>query len=285
MKLEFVAGLSWPGNPAKPNDDAFCHADSLAAVFDGATSLGEPLLPVDSDAAWIARKGAEGLIAHQDLPPRDALARAAADAERDYIALRMRAPRENYELPLSSMMMVGLSNDALEFYWFGDCTALVKVPGQVFTVVGDALAKKGGEAALASRLATKHNLAPAASANLPQFLDALRKGRNTVNTAPERWAFSPDARCAAYASSKTLVVAAGATILLCTDGFLALASDYGRYDAGALLNAALVGGLHPLFEEIRAIENSDADGRRFPRFKTSDDATALIVRVVDGPSP
>src|SRR5215469_10227421 len=129
MKLEFVAGLSWPGNPEKPNDDVFCHADSLAAVFDGATSLGEPLLPVDSDAAWIARKGAEGLIAHQDAPPRQALLRAAADAERDYVALRSRPPRENYELPLASMMLVGARSSDLEFLWFGDCAALLQRPG------------------------------------------------------------------------------------------------------------------------------------------------------------
>src|SRR5215469_2757292 len=116
MKLEFVAGLSWPGNPKKANDDAFCHADSLAAVFDGATSLGEPLLPVDSDAAWIARKGAEGLIAHQNLSPREALAQTAKDAEAAFVAQRSRPPRENYDLPLSSMMMVGIANNALVFY-------------------------------------------------------------------------------------------------------------------------------------------------------------------------
>src|SRR5215475_8972222 len=120
MKLTYISALSWPGNRAKPNDDAFCHADSLAAVFDGATSLGEPLLPVDSDAAWIARKGAEGLIAHQNLSPREALTRTAEDAERAYVAERSRPPKENYELPLASMMMVGIASNALEFLWFGD---------------------------------------------------------------------------------------------------------------------------------------------------------------------
>ena len=108
MKLEFITGLSWPGDPAKPNDDAFCHAENVAAVFDGATSLGEPILPVDSDAAWVARRGAEGLIAHANHPLREALVRAAADAEHDFIALRTRTPRETHELPLASMMAVGI---------------------------------------------------------------------------------------------------------------------------------------------------------------------------------
>jgi hypothetical protein len=35
--FEILDMLSLPGNPAKPNDDAFCHSETLAAVFDGAT--------------------------------------------------------------------------------------------------------------------------------------------------------------------------------------------------------------------------------------------------------
>jgi hypothetical protein len=43
--------------------------------------------------------------------------------------------------------------------------------------------------------------------------------------------------------------------------------------------AALRDGLAPLFGELRAIEAEDAGGDKFPRFKRSDDATALLLRV------
>lgn len=280
MKLAFVSGLSWPGDPAKPNDDAFCHAEDIAAVLDGATSLGEPLLPVDSDAAWIARKGAEGLIAHADRPLREALALAAADAERDFVALRKRPPRENHELPLASLMLVGVSDRMLEFLWFGDCAALVREPGEPVKIIGDALEKRAGEARRVARLAERHKLDPAAGVNRPEYLDALKKARNLVNTRDDAWAFSPDARCAMAARSATLPAREGIEILLCSDGFLALASDYGRCGIDELMDAALARGLKPLFEELRAIERDDPEGRKFPRFKTSDDATALVVKVV-----
>jgi hypothetical protein len=68
-------------------------------------------------------------------------------------------------------------------------------------------------------------------------------------------------------------------VLLATDGFLALVSDYRRYDAEALFAAAASLGLERLGEELREIESKDADGTRYPRFKTSDDATALLLRV------
>ncbi len=66
-------------------------------------------------------------------------------------------------------------------------------------------------------------------------------------------------------------------LLLATDGFLALASDYGVYDADSLMAAALSKGLAVMGEELRAIEAGDNGGDKFPRFKKSDDATALLL--------
>ena len=64
MEFVFLDALSLPGNPTKPNDDAWAQTNTAAAVFDGATNLGEPLLPGESDAAWLARFGARRLMAH-----------------------------------------------------------------------------------------------------------------------------------------------------------------------------------------------------------------------------
>jgi hypothetical protein len=72
----------------------------------------------------------------------------------------------------------------------------------------------------------------------------------------------------------------GAVLLLCSDGFLALASDYGVYSADSLMAAAREKGLKALGEELRAIEAGDIGGDRFPRFKKSDDATALLLKLV-----
>ena len=46
-----------------------------------------------------------------------------------------------------------------------------------------------------------------------------------------------------------------------------------------LISAAETKGLAALGEELRAIEEGDPEGRRFPRFKKSDDATALLLKL------
>jgi hypothetical protein len=75
------------------------------------------------------------------------------------------------------------------------------------------------------------------------------------------------------------VAAVGAKILLASDGFLALASDYGAYDAAGLLGAALARGLAALGAQLRALEEANPMGDKFARFEKSDDATAMLIEI------
>jgi hypothetical protein len=69
------------------------------------------------------------------------------------------------------------------------------------------------------------------------------------------------------------------TILLTSDGFSALVDLYEAVDAGTLMERALTEGLDALAREARRIETEvDPAGRLYPRFKESDDTTALLVR-------
>jgi hypothetical protein len=279
MELSFLDALSLPGNPAKPNDDAWAQIARAAVVLDGATNLGEPLLPGDSDAAWIARFGARRLMAHvgDGGGPREALRSALADAEASYAGLRRRAPKENWENPYASMMFVVADEEGFEALWFGDCGALVRLADGV-EVVGDAFAKRSAEARRVKTLADAKGLAPASGTNLPEFLTALRAARNAINSERGGWLFGPDAAAAGKARSLRIAAPAGTTVLLASDGFLALVSDYERYDAASLMAAAERKGLEALGWELRAIEEDDPQGRRYPRFKKSDDATALLLK-------
>jgi hypothetical protein len=278
--LEVLDSISIPGNPEKPNDDAFAHIEKAAVVLDGATGLGDQLMPGKSDAAWLAAFGARRLMAYMrdGATPNEAVTAALFDAQTSFEALRKRPPADTWETPFSSMMFVAEDAQGIEALWFGDCAALVKRPDAPVEIIGDALEKRRNEARRVAKLAEKHGLSPAAGVNRPEYLEALRKARNFVNTG-EHWAFGPDVRAADHVASKKIEAPKGSILLLCSDGFLALASDYNAYDADALVNAAQSKGLKALCEELRAIERNDADGRKFPRFKTSDDATALLLRV------
>ncbi len=281
MAFELLDSLSIPSDPAKPNEDAFAAEKHAAVVLDGATGVGENLLPGASDAAWIAHFGARRLMAHSrdGGVPKDALRHTLADAGKSYAGLRKRPPKENYEIPYASMMFVAACDGGFEAMWFGDCAALVLHPDAALEVVGDAFDKRIAESRRVAMLAEAKGLAPAAGVSRAEYLPYLRAARNKVNSDAGGWLFGPDARAADHAEAKCVAAPAGSLVLLSTDGFLALASDYGAYDAAGLVRAAREKDLKTLGEELRSLEADDAEGHKFPRIKKNDDATAVLLRL------
>jgi len=276
--LRLLDRLSLPGDPARPNEDSFAHTDTAALVIDGATMLGDPLMPGPSDAAWIAQFGARRLMAHlQDQEPKKALRSAMADAEKSFMALSRAPIEQQWQLPCASVMLAAKQEKGLEFLWLGDCGAII-LQGDAITVLGETIAKRAQESARARKIAQEKKVSSAAPSARVQFLDHLRAARSRVNSGAY-WLFSPDKRAAAHAQRRILQVKVGALLLLASDGFLALASDYGVYNAAELIAAAKAKGLAAMGEELRAVENEDAGGIRFARFKKSDDATALLLEV------
>ena len=280
MKLELLDSLSLPGDPAKPNEDAFGHDAIAAVVIDGATPLGDSLMPGPSDAAWIAQFGARRLMAHlkDGDGARKALRSCLADTQKSFEALRRFEPEEMWQTPCGSMMLAAPAEGSVEFLWFGDCAALIKQGDAAVTVIGETFDKRAGEAARAQAVAKEKNLSPASGLNRPEFLVPLRAARNRINSG-EYWLFSPDVKAAAHVSRRIVKAAPGSVILLASDGLLALASDYGAYNADSLMAAAMEKGLAALGEELRTIEAGDAVGDKFPRFKKSDDATGLLLEL------
>ena len=308
MTLELIEQISLPGSDTRPNEDSLAFMDYAALVMDGATPLGPSLLPGPSDAAWIAQFGARRLAAHlkDGDAPHDALKHALEDAARSFIGLSREPIREKWQTPCASMMMVvdvdplrpslarepatgtspssalrarggGGSRPSFEFFWYGDCAVLVEQDGKVM-LVGEALESRKAEAERARRIAQENNISAAAGINRPEIEPLLRAARNRINSG-KNWLFSPDVRAASHVSRQTLSLETGASLLLASDGFLALVTDYAAYDATGLMAAAKTKGLAALGRQLRAIEEGDAAGTQFARFKKSDDATAILLRI------
>jgi serine/threonine protein phosphatase PrpC len=281
MNFELLDSLSLPGDPAKANEDALGQDGQAAVVIDGATPLGDGLMPGPSDAAWIAQFGARRLMAHlrDRNGARKALRAALGDTQKSFEALRRHPPEEMWQTPCASMMLAVSDDSGVEFLWYGDCAALIKQGDAPVMVIGETLDKRAAEAQRAQKLAQEKKLSPAAGLSRPEFIGTLRATRNCINSG-ERWLFSPDVKAAAHVSRRVVKVAPGCTLLLASDGFLALASDYGAYSVDGLMTAAMEKGLAALGKELRAIEAGDSGGDKFPRFKKSDDATALLLRLI-----
>jgi hypothetical protein len=272
MHFDLIQSLSLAGAIATPNDDRAGASNTLGWVIDGATDLGPPgLMGARGGAAWLA---SEAQIAFTDAPdaPIETICQGLADRLAGaYAAARTRVPEGRWELPMSSFLAVRLAGDTLETAWLGDCAGLLRGAGGV-TRLGPPRQEKDAEAEKAASLA-QHGLgSPKRSAPILEELRIARSGpgKRILGVEPETMASLETAR---------IGCAPGDDVLLMSDGFSALIDAYAALDEAALMHALAEPGLAQLAARLRAIEAADSDCSRFPRFKTSDDATALWLRI------
>jgi len=273
MRFDMLQSVSLCGDPATANDDRVGAADALAWVIDGATDLGEPgLMGTRGGAAWIAQEASAALAAAGDGSLAVICKGLAARIARRFEAQRTRLPLGAWELPCASILAARASIDGLDFAWAGDCTALVRRGGVIERVGPRAADHKDAEIAHAASLA-EHGLAH--KERPAPILKSLRASREK----PGRQVLGVDPATMPAMSVARVPCAPGDDVLLMSDGFAALVDHYAAYDDGGLMAALGTKGLGSLAAELRAIEADDADCARFPRFKPSDDASAIWLRI------
>ncbi|WP_226577139.1 protein phosphatase 2C domain-containing protein [Acuticoccus sediminis] len=269
--IEVRASVSAPGSPRRANEDGCGSAGLYAWVIDGATGLGdEALLDAPSDAAWLTAVLHEALMAgaEAETRPLELLRSAANVATERFNAERRRAPRERYEVPTAAVMLARFG-DVIEIVELGDCGLWIETDGVMYRVGGsDRQRQWENESA--------RRLMGGGQGRTPEVTAYLRTVRNTANTPEGYPVFAPDHGSVRRARQHVYGARQGRALLI-TDGFEAAIDDYGLYD-GAGLMAAVEGDVDGTLATIRAVEADDPDCTRYPRFKRSDDATALMLR-------
>jgi hypothetical protein len=276
--------ISWPGHPDKPNEDICGVSSDWAWVIDTSIFPGtKPVMHETSDATWLARFADERLsnLAPQAEGGATLLRHVMEEARTAY---RTNAPAERHEdfvtWPLGAMTLVRRRGNVLDAWTFGDTTAYVRQSDGSIQILGDAPGLREAEAAKAAELMQQVGSRPTAILDEPVFLTWLgeRRERQRKSGVPAALlSFNPDA--VDRLRHETAPCEDGTVIILASDGFSALVDLYRAMDAKTLMDAALASGLEPLVKLAREIETErDPDGRLYPRFKVSDDTTAMLLR-------
>lgn len=294
--LTLVESLSLAGDRGKQNDDACGVALDAAWVIDGATDLHEtPLTGWASDASWFASTLNNALHAWISSPslfdseslrspdppmaPHAWLRNVLQIAIDEEVAPRFqrlyKGALERWRSPIASLMLAREVVEGLVGLDLGDCRVATLDAAGASTLFGGSEDAADAE----SQLAAQQTDADKPLLRREATIARLREMRASLNRPNAHWTACLDPDCATYARGWSLLLQRPAHILLMTDGFSALVDRYHVYDAAGLVRAALASGLQELGRELRAIEAADAAGAKHPRFKPSDDATAILLRL------
>lgn len=262
MHFDLIQSISLAGSTATPNDDRYGATPRRAWVIDGSTDLGPPgLMGNQPGAAWLAATASRAFAATEATALGDALADVYAQTAAAYTTERVRDPAGAWELPSAAFLAVALTDDALDLAWLADC-ACIALRGDIITRLGP----------LPNTDETEQARIHAAETERP--LEMLRAER----MRPERYILGVDPAHRAHVERERFPVRPGDEILLMTDGMAALVDDYGM-PLNVFIATLRAEGLAALAVRLRAIEAGDGARKLYPRFKGSDDATALWLRI------
>lgn len=280
MVFEVVDRISLASD--ENNEDRFGHNSDLAWVIDGATDvLEEPLLEGGSDAAWFAEASHRALTGLN--PPEDLASVPAQICEyvaTDFQTSAKRKPSGRHEHPSATAIIVRPRGSRMDYVAVGDC-ALIARSGSHLHVVGLG-GKEAGDRSTAQAVANfqAQNCGASPEDAKAHMWPKIRAQRARINMPDGYGALSLTAPLPQFIVSGGFETAVGDHVLIASDGLTRLVEIYRRYDAEQLLANAIHRGLAALVTELREIETADASCRAYPRVKATDDATAMLLRIV-----
>ncbi len=272
MHLDLLESLSLCGDRSVPNDDRAGTTAHRAWVIDGATDLSPPgLLGAQGGAAWLAAAADTAFATAGAGNLRDTCTHVFATVETRYATDRRRPPEGPWELPRAAFAAVQIAGNLLELAWAADCSIL--------HATADAIEWRTPAPSRARESAQAAALGPGIGTTKLRTPAVLADRRIARSRAGQRVLGISAADTLDILNLTRFDISVGDELLLMTDGIVALVDAYQRYDARSLFDAVRSHGLAALGTELRAIEREDAACLRFPRFKVSDDATALWLRI------
>ncbi|MGF9691751.1 hypothetical protein AAIH46_02950 [Rhizobium sp. 0TCS1.26] len=285
MRIDIIDTITDPGKAGRANEDRLGFNRDAAFVLDGATGLGDrQFMPAyGSDAAWIAEFAAarltDSFTANADV--RQTVRTISAAARTAFAAVAGDHPR--YAWPLAAFAALRATPQALQFCGFGDSVVYILHDdgrAETFTALPEAPVREQAAARIHVERLGGIGAGGIATSD-PQTLEQLRRSRERQNTNEGTvWSFGLVPEAADHLVTQDVVMTGGATAIICSDGLADLVTLYGAYDAGGLVRRAATAGLRPLLGELRRFERElDPDGLTYPRFKQSDDTTAILCRL------
>jgi len=266
----------------KPNDDWIGFNEQIAVVADGATGLSEQRLieEADSDAQWIAKKGADRfLVGNPGDPVRDLVREINTHALETIIGHGSANSIPRYAWPSASFIMIRDQGGLLEISGLGDCMAFVETRDGYtdrFSAMADNRADESASARADLAKRPKHDEA----IRSPEVIASLRAKRELNNTPQSGvWTLGLVPEASEHVFTVALPSDEVTHVLLMSDGFSAAVDAYKLWDESALMAVAKTDGLTKINAGIRHVERVvDPDAMRFPRYKQSDDSSAILLK-------
>ena len=260
-----------PGSPRQPNEDWAAATPTAAVVLDGLTT------PRDLESGCL--HGVPWYVAHLG----SALLTRLADDSAELTACLARAIEDvaslhtdtcdlsNPGTPQSTVAVVRVRDNELEWLALADALIILDRNGEVEVISDDRVeraATSQRDEALRSRVGTNEH-----DQDVSRLVEAQRSVRNRPGGY---WVAAADPAAASESITGAVSCADVKRVAVLSDGAARLAK-FGLAGWEQILRTLAEEGPRALIEHVRRAEATDPNGERWPRYKASDDATAVHI--------
>lgn len=258
------------------NEDFIAATPTAVVLLDGAGNSGNDC-GCSHGVAWYARQLGTALIARlnaEDLNLRQTLADGI-----EHVAGMHRSTCDlaHPGSPSATVLMLRQTVDSLEYLVLAD-SAFVLGQGDTVTVITD-----DREAQIGQRYRHEMDTTPGGTPAHDQarrtYVERMRAHRNQVGGF---WVASSIPAAADEAVTGSVALDQVSAVALLSDGASRLVDRFGLADWPRLLDILAIDGPAALIRQVRAAEANDPHGKRWPRGKIRDDATAAYCSSLRG---
>ncbi|MFJ8110052.1 hypothetical protein [Streptomyces sp. NPDC096132] len=263
-----VAIDTQPGGAA-PNEDWVAGTPALAVVLDGLSTAGLDTGCRHGVPWYVGHLGSQLVAGLAD--PETSLTAGLAGALERVAALHPGCDLGNPGTPSATVAILRQREGFLDHLVLADSPIVLEGHGN-YTVLTDlrvdeVLPELRAEVEQYETHTTEHQEA------LQRFVTAQRQTRNT-STGYWVAASGPDAADHALTGSVPDQDALAAAVL--SDGASRLVTEYAMATWSEVFTALRTGGPRELIDTVRKVEATDPTGRRWPRYKSGDDASVAF---------
>jgi len=252
IEIAEQAGVGADGNP-RPSEDYVAVLDNAVLLLDGATSADPGLPPGGWYANLLVQRLADGLTAAPDADLGEVLAKAIADVAGAHCLTPGNAPS-------STVSIVRWSEDRVDGLVLADSPIVAFEHTCPDVLADDRLLSLRNNGKLRTR-------------------DDVRNQRNADGGF---WVAEADPAAAGQAIRRSWPRESVTAMLLASDGVSIGVDEYHLFDWPQALKLAREHGTQAVLDAVRAAEEQDPDGERWPRAKRHDDQALVLLDFTKG---
>lgn len=260
------------GADGRVNEDWVGATPDVVVLLDGLSSISGSDTGCQHGTPWyVAQLGRRLLTTAED--QSCSLVEALRAAIEQVASLHTECDARHAGAPSATVAVLRMvRRDVLEYLVLADSRVVISTTAGVELITDervDLVAKKQQEAALRERIGSdRHQRAIA---------DLIATQKPLRNRTDGYWVAGGDPAAADHAVTGAVSTGQLVDAALFSDGASRIVDTFNRMSWQDVMTALRTRGPIDVIAEVRAIEASDPDGQRWPRYKTADDATIAYV--------